>query len=317
MNPSKSESILSNCRLCPRNCGIDRTNPAGNMGFCGQSSEIKLARAALHFWEEPCISGTGGSGAVFFCGCNLRCVFCQNFDLANSRIGKTVSTERLSEIFLELQDQNANNINLITAGHFVPQVASAISRAKDNGLKIPVVYNTGTYEYAETLKMLDGLVDVYLPDLKYYDSQLSLRLSHAPDYFEVASAAIKEMYRQAGNPEFATESGSDISSGSTIMTKGVIVRHLVLPNHTKDSFRILDYLSDTYADNVYISILNQYTPMPGIDESRYPELAHVLTERSYNKVINHAIELGIANAFIQEGETFKESFIPIWDYSGV
>lgn len=307
------QSILSNCRLCPRNCGADRTDPAAAPGFCRQKTLVSLARAALHFWEEPCISGTRGSGAVFFCGCNLQCVFCQNHDLASSNVGRSVTPERLSEIFLELQEQNANNINLVTAGHFIPQVAFALERAKNNGLHIPVVYNTGSYEYAESLKMLDGLVDIYLPDLKYMDRELSARLSLAPDYFDRASAAIAEMFSQAGTPVFAPEEGGS----ADVMKKGVIVRHLVLPNHTKDSCRIIDYLYETYGDDIYISIMNQYTPMPGIDTDKYPELAHTLTSRSYDKVVDHAIDIGVVNAFIQEGKTCKESFIPIWDYTGI
>ena len=310
MNNTDFSSILSNCRLCPRNCGVDRTSGNSHTGFCGQGSDINLARAALHFWEEPCISGTTGSGAVFFCGCNLRCVFCQNSDLANSKIGMSVSAERLSEIFLELQEQKAANINLITAGHFVPQVAHAIACAKDNGLTIPIVYNTGSYEYADTLKMLDGLIDIYLPDLKYMDSELGKRFSHTADYFDVATKAIKEMFSQVGTPVFTDDT-------NPLMKKGVIVRHLVLPNHTKDSCNILDYLYKTYGDEIFISIMNQYTPMPAVDCTQFPELTHTLTKRAYEKVINHAIDIGITNAFVQEGETFKDSFIPVWDYSGV
>lgn len=305
------------CNLCPRNCNVTRDQNSNNTnGFCGQSSQVNLARAALHYWEEPCISGSQGSGAVFFCGCNLRCIFCQNADLANSKLGKTISIERLSEIFIELQEQNAANINLITAGHFIPQLAEALSVAKNQGLHIPVVYNTGSYEKVESLQLLDGLVDIYLPDLKYMDKTLGDRLSNAPDYFEIATKAIAEMYRQVGQPRFKGQ----------LMKKGVIVRHLVLPNHTKDSRKILEYLNKTYADNIYISILNQYTPMPYIekivnDESSkafgMTELTHTLSSRAYNRVIDYALELGINNAFIQEGETFKDSFIPIWDYTGV
>lgn len=309
----------TNCTLCPRRCEVDRSaildfDSKASLGFCGQTSQVTLARAALHFWEEPCISGTAGSGAVFFCGCNLRCVFCQNADLSNSKLGKPVSITRLADIFLELEQLGATNINLVTASHFVPQIAEAISIAKDHKLSIPVVYNTGTYEFAASLKLLDGLVDIYMPDLKYMDSDLAKKLSFAPDYFEIATKAIDEMYRQVGEPKFDSKS-SDIP----LMKKGVLVRHLVLPKHTKDSRNILKYLHDKYGDNIYISIMNQYTPMPGI-EQKLPDMTELhkpLSETSYNRVIDYAIELGISNAFIQEGPTCKESFIPVWDYTGL
>ena len=338
---------MTNCILCPRKCGANRVSDdemnralhkEAKPGFCGQTDQVTLARAALHMWEEPCISGTRGSGAVFFCGCNLRCVFCQNADLANSKVGRSVSVERLSVIFLELQEQGAHNINLVTAGHFIEQIAKAIEDAKTQGLVIPIVYNTGTYEYADSIKKLDGLIDVYMPDLKYVDGALANKLSHAPDYFDRAREAIAEMYRQVGTVKFNLlhpTSDEEISYNQTsndaipynetscnapsLMAKGVLVRHLVLPGHTQDSKRVLEYLYNTYGDSIYISIMNQYTPMPDI-ESRIPdmpELHRTLTPREYDKVINYALDLGITNAFIQEGETCKESFIPLWDYAGV
>lgn len=295
---------MSNCILCPRECHVDRAGE--NTGFCGQKDTVSIARAALHMWEEPCISGTNGSGAVFFSGCNIRCVFCQNADLSESRFGKEVSVSTLADIFLSLQDQNAHNINLITAGHFVPQIKSAIIAAKNNGLTIPIVYNTGSYEKAEVIHELDGLVDIYLPDLKYYSPKLSARLSSAPDYFDVASKAILEMYRQTG---------PNVFDENSIMKKGTLVRHLVLPGHIEDSRRLLKYLFETYGNNIYVSIMNQYTPMPST--SHMHDLNHTLSKDAYDRLIDYCLGLGYTNAYIQDGETCKESFIPAWDYTGI
>ena len=283
----------------------DRT--AGEKGFCGETGEIRAARAALHMWEEPCISGTKGSGTVFFTGCVLRCVFCQNGNIACGNTGKIISVERLSEIFLELQNKGAHNINLVTPTHFVPQIKSALIAAKNNGLIIPIVYNTGSYENVETLRMLDGLVDVFLPDLKYYSSELSKKYSQAENYFEVATKAIAEMVRQVGTPQF-DEDG--------IMTKGVIVRHLLLPGNIEDSKRVVKYLYDTYGDDIFISIMNQYTPMKGIGD-KYPELSEVVSFDEYDELTDYAIDIGVENGFIQEGETAKDSFIPDFDMEGI
>ena len=299
------------CTLCPRNCNVDRTN--GRTGFCGQTKEIKAARAALHMWEEPCISGTKGSGTVFFSGCTLRCVFCQNAAIAAGKSGKIISKERLSEIFLELQEQGANNINLVTPTQFVPQIAQALEHAKMHGLNLPIVYNTGSYEHVDTLRRMEGLVDVYLPDLKYYSSELSLRYSHAADYFLVASNAIKEMFRQVGTPLFTeTSSGSE---SMPLITRGVIVRHLVLPGHIADSKKIIKYLYDTYGNDIYISIMNQYTP--ATDLTDFPELNRRLTQKEYDTVVDYAIDLGVENGFSQEGDTAEESFIPPFDLTGI
>lgn len=265
------------------------------------------ARAALHFWEEPCISGETGSGAVFFSGCVLRCVYCQNHNIAESRAGKIIGWERLSEIFLELQDKKANNINLVTPTHFVPQIVSALERAKLEGLHIPVVYNTGSYERVETLKRMEGLVNIYLPDLKYMSSRLGERYSHAADYFETASEAITEMVRQTGAPDFDDKSG--------LMKKGVIVRHLVLPGCTADSKDIISYLYHTYGDRIYISIMNQFTPV--CDLSSFPELNRRITVREYEKIVDYALDIGVENGFIQEGNTAEESFIPEFDGEGL
>lgn len=299
------------CNLCPRSCGVSREE--GQRGFCGESGVIRAARAALHMWEEPCISGTRGSGTVFFCGCTLRCVYCQNRSIADGEIGKEISTNRLAEIMLEQQERGANNINLVTPTHFVPQIAKAIFAARANGLALPIVYNTSAYEAPETLKMLDGLVDVYLPDMKYFSPVLAAKYSNAPDYPETAKAAIKEMVRQAGTVCFADGNGI-VEEG--IMLRGVIVRHLLLPDGLEDSKAVVRYLYETYGDNIYISIMNQYTPMPGIGD-KYPELARKVTDDEYDELVDYAVSLGIENGFIQEGETALESFIPDFDMRGI
>ena len=293
------------CALCPRRCLVNREQ--GERGYCGQTAELRVARAALHQWEEPCLSGTVGSGTVFFAGCSLGCVFCQNQEIAAGRAGKLISAERLAEIFLELQEKGAHNINLVTATHFVPQVAEALRQAKQEGLKLPVVYNTSSYEYVSTLRRLEGLVDIYLPDLKYRDSAWSLRYSHAADYFSYASRAIAEMVRQVGEPVFSEPEG--------LMKRGVIVRHLVLPGGEADSKEVIRYLYETYENQIYISIMNQFTPTPGL--AQYPELNRTLTEKEYSRIVDYAIRLGVEQGYIQEGETAKESFIPSFDCEGV
>jgi len=244
------------CTLCPRNCSVDREN--GEKGICGQTTEIKVARAALHFWEEPCISGEEGSGTVFFSGCSLHCVFCQNEAIANGTVGKVITTDRLAEIFLELQEQGANNINLVTPGHFIPQIKEALLIAKKRGLTLPIVYNTSSYESVEALKSLDGFVDIYLPDFKYMSSELSRKYSHAPDYAKVAKAAIAEMVRQTGNPVF------DENGEEGLIKRGTIVRHLTLPGCMDDSKEIIKYLYNTYKNQIYISIMNQFTPLENV-----------------------------------------------------
>ena len=293
------------CGLCPRECKVDRTQ--GERGYCGQTAELYVARAALHQWEEPCLSGTIGSGTIFFTGCPLGCVFCQNLEIAAGNVGKKISVKRLAEIFLELQEQGAHNINLVTATHFVPQIAEALSLAKQNGLQIPIVYNTSSYEHVSTLRLLEGLVDIYLPDLKYRNEEWSLRYSHAADYFFYASKAIAEMVRQVGKPVLSEEDG--------LMKRGVIVRHLALPGKEEDSKEVIRYLYETYGEQIYISIMNQFTPMPGLRE--YPELNRVLTEQEYSRIVDYAIRLGVEQGYIQEGETAKESFIPSFDCEGV
>lgn len=297
---------LADCTLCPRECHVDRNE--GNTGYCGQSARIIAARAALHFWEEPCLSGTNGSGAVFFSGCNLRCVYCQNREIAQGLAGREITAARLSDIFLELQEKQAHNINLVTPTHFVPQMITALEDAKGRGLSIPVVYNSSAYEKADTLRLLEGLVDIYLPDLKYCDPAISGRYSNAPDYFEAASSAIAEMVRQVGPPVFTD--GED-----SIMITGVIVRHLLLPGCGKDSRRILRYLHETYHNDIYISIMNQYTPLSQV--SHIPALNRRISDREYERIVDYAVDIGIENGFIQEGGTASESFIPLFDCDGI
>lgn len=295
---------LRACTLCPRNCRVDRTK--GARGFCRETDQVMAARAALHMWEEPCISGTQGSGTVFFSGCSLRCVFCQNASIASGSVGKPVDEVRLSEIFLELQEEHAANINLVTPTHFVPQIRAALMRAKSDGLAIPVVYNSSGYEHVRTLRLMEGLVDIYLPDFKYMSPVLAAKYSHAPDYSQAAKAAVAEMVRQTGDCVF-DETG--------MMKRGTIVRHLVMPGYVKDSMKVVEYLYDAYKDRIFISLMNQYTPLKGTGD--YPEINRRLTTYEYDKVISHALSLGVTNAYMQKGKTAKESFIPAFDYQGI
>lgn len=295
------------CDLCPRKCLVDRKK--GEKGICGQTENLKVARAALHFWEEPCISGDAGSGAVFFSGCPLHCVFCQNENIANGTVGKEISLERLVDIFLELQEKEANNINLVTPGHFVPQIVKALDQAKKEGLTLPVVYNTSSYETVDTIRMLDGYVDIYLPDFKYMSPVLSKKYSHALDYAQVAKAAIAEMVRQTGKAVFVN------GDEDNLILRGTIVRHLTLPGCMEDSMQILKYLHETYGDTIYISIMNQFTPLSNLE--KYPELNRKITDEEYEALVDYAIEIGIENGFIQEGDTAEESFIPAFDCEGV
>ena len=293
------------CTLCPRECRVDRKR--GNKGFCGVEGEgIYLARAALHMWEEPCISGENGSGTVFFSGCPLRCVYCQNYHIANVKTGKSVSRERLTEIFLELQDKGANNINLVTPTHYTNEIIWAVKEARKKGLAIPIVYNCSGYEKVETLEKLQGIVDIYLTDFKYMDREVAKRYSNAPDYPEAAKKALDEMVRQVRTAEF-TEDG--------IMTRGVIVRHLLLPGHLENAKTVVRHVYETYGDEVYLSLMNQYTPLPQVE--RFPEINRRVTEEEYEELIDYAIEIGVENGFIQEGETAEESFIPEFNYEGV
>ena len=296
----KNMNKYENCLLCPRKCGINRST--GQTGVCGVSSEIKVARAALHYWEEPCISGKRGSGAVFFSGCSLHCVFCQNREISDGKAGKVISKERLSDIFMELADKGANNINLVTPGQYIPDIVWAVNDAKSRGMKLPIIYNTSGYENVTELKLLEGIVDVYLPDFKYMDSTLSARYSRAKDYPSVAKQALSEMVRQ--QPDVV------IDDATGLIQKGVIVRQLLLPGHVNDAKAVLKYLYDTYHDHVYISMMSQFTPIALKD---YPEINRTVTRREYERLV----EIGITNAFIQEGDVAKDSFIPAFDCEGV
>ena len=297
--------ILKDCCLCPRKCHADRT--AGKTGYCGMDQTVRVARAALHMWEEPCISGSRGSGAVFFTGCNLRCCFCQNRDIAIGDSGLEITINRLAEIFLELQEKGAANINLVTPTHYTLHIIKALDLAKENGLRIPVVYNTSGYEKTETLKLLRGYIDIYLPDFKYMDGLLAAAYSNAPDYPEYAKRALEEMVGQTGPLKLDEETG--------MARSGVIVRHLVLPGHVRNSKAVIQYLYETYGDQIYISIMNQYTPMPQVTKDKL--LGRKVTRREYEKVIDYALELGVENGFFQEGDVAEESFIPEFDSEGV
>jgi putative pyruvate formate lyase activating enzyme len=311
---------LSSCTLCPRECGVNRVK--GQLGFCKEPAILYAARAAKLYYEEPCISGKEGSGAVFFDGCSLGCSFCQNYDISlgmrGENRGRAITPSRLSDVFLSLEAQGCNNINLVTAGHYLPLVIPALESAKARGLAIPIVYNTAAYEKAEAIRALEGLVDIYLPDLKYKDSAIAAAYSKAPDYYERATAAIEEMVRQCPKPLFADGSSSldaEDDRDDPLMLRGVIVRHLCMPGHVEDSKAILSYLHRTYGNRIFISIMNQYTPMPQAQKD--PLLSRTLTEEEYNEVVDYAVEIGVENGFLQEGGTVSKSFIPDFDGTGL
>lgn len=295
---------MEKCNLCPRECEVNRI--VGQKGFCMSGYLPKAALASVHQWEEPPISGTKGSGTVFFSGCSLKCVFCQNYTISAENTGKEITTQRLAEIFIEQQNRDVHNINLVSAGHFLPAVKKALILAKENGLTIPVVYNSSGYEKAEALKELDGLIDVYLPDIKYFSSELSKKYSQAENYFEVASKAVEEMYRQVGKYQF-DENG--------IMTKGVIIRHLVLPSCRKDSKEILKFIKEKFGDNVYISLLSQYTPMYRAKE--FKEINRRLTTFEYEDVIDYFFDIGLKNGYMQKRTSATSAYTPIFDLKGI
>ena len=291
------EKLLLNCTLCPRNCGVNRK--IGEKGFCKARENPKVARYSLHHWEEPCISGKNGSGTVFFSNCTLKCVFCQNRTISNNGIGEEITPERLSNIYLKLQEMGALNINLVTPTHFIVPIIKSLEIAKSRGLALPIIYNTSGYEKASTIKMLDGIVDVYLPDFKYFSDKFAIKYSNAPNYFEYASESLAEMVRQTGTVKF-----DDLGT----VKSGTIVRHLMLPGLLFDSKKVIDYLYNTYKDDIFISIMNQYTPMEECRE--FPELNKKISKEYYNCLVDYACELGIKNAYIQDGDTQDKSFIP-------
>lgn len=290
-----------NCRLCPRNCNINRYE---NAGYCGCRSEIRAARAGLHLFEEPYISGKEGSGAVFISGCSMKCVFCQNIEISDKCYGIDISIEKIAKIFLRLQtEEKANNINIVTGTHFTPSIAEAIRIAKKNGLSIPIIWNSSCYEKTETLRLLEGLVDIWLPDLKTLDPKESEMYYNAPDYPDAAKEALAYMV-----------SVSKLGFEGNMMKSGVNVRHLVMPGRVTDSQNVLKYLYSTYGSNIIISLMNQYTP---IRDLPYKELNRRVTRREYERTVDYAIELGIEKCMIQEGRTASESFIPVFDGSGL
>jgi putative pyruvate formate lyase activating enzyme len=295
---------LKSCRLCPRNCGVNRLQ--GELGYCLAGRDVRIAKVCLHEWEEPCISGSRGSGTVFFSNCNLRCVFCQNHRISEESFGKDVSIERLSEIFLEQQARGAHNVNLVTPTHYVPQIIEAVKLAKAKGLKLPILYNTNSYENVETIRSLEGIVDVYLADLKYFSDSYAIKYSGAKDYFLHASKAIAEMFRQVGEPAFDSEG---------LLQRGLIIRHLMLPGLLFDTKKALDHIMETYGDSVYVSIMNQYTPMHRA--AQYPEINKRLNKRHYESIIQYCLDSGVHNAFIQDTGTATEDYVPDFNLSGV
>ena len=296
-------NLLNNCKLCPRNCNINRYK---QKGYCNIDNNIYLARCDLYHYEEPSISGTMGSGTIFFSGCNLKCIYCQNYEISNNKIGKKATIKRLTEILLELQNKGAHNINLVTPTMYIPKIKKALIKAKNSGLNIPIIYNSSGYENIAALKELEGLIDIYMPDFKYINNSIAVKYSKCPNYVKYTKKAIQEMYRQTGKNKF---------DKNGIMIKGVLVRHLILPNLINDSKEILSYLYKTYKNNIYISIMNQYTPLKQVKNIK--DLNRKITSKEYEDIIKCAIEIGIENAYVQNKETAKESFIPKFDYTGV
>ena len=300
----KMNKALSHCQVCPRNCGADRT--AGQFGFCRAPYLPKVALVSRHDWEEPPISGTKGSGTVFFSHCNLGCVFCQNHDISQNGFGQEISIKRLAEIFLEQQTRGFHNVNLVSAAQFIPQVAKALKLAKEKGLSIPVVYNSNGYESITGLKMLEELVDIYLPDFKYWNDDLGMEYSRCPHYKKTAAAAILEMREQVG-PDILDENG--------IMQKGIILRHLVLPGQYKDSMKILDWIKEDLGEDTFVSLMSQYTPMHQAKEIK--TLSRKLTTFEYEKVVDHFFEIGLKNGFMQKRSSATSEYTPAFDLSGV
>ena len=300
----KHIDLLKNCLLCNRKCEVNRLK--GELGVCSAGDSIRIARAALHLWEEPPISGENGSGTVFFSHCNFKCVFCQNHEISQNYNGATISIERLSDIFLELQQKGANNINLVTPTHYVPQIIEALDIAKVKGLKLPILYNTNGYDSLDTIKYLDGYIDVYLPDFKYFNNKYAIKYSKVNDYKDNLIPVLKEMIRQTGSTKF---------DDNGLITKGVIIRHLMLPGLLFDSKKVIDTIYKTFGNQVYISIMNQYTPM--FKACEYPEINKRLNSKHYDSLINYASEIGVINGFIQDSEASSTDFVPSFNLEGV
>lgn len=293
------------CNICPRRCGTERDSGAGK-GFCSTGNSPVLAKACLHYWEEPCISGTHGSGTVFFTGCTLKCVFCQNYKISQENYGRQISSEQLADVFLSLQKKGAHNINLVNPSHFATAIREAVKSARRRGLSLPVVYNSHGYDSAEVLALMKGIVDIYLPDLKYFSAEVSMRYSGAADYFDVASAAIKEMYNQTG---------AAILDEAGIMKKGMIVRHMILPGYASDSVKVLEWLGSNMPRDIYVSVMSQYTPYNRACSN--PEIDRHITRREYEKVMDKFIKLGFENGYMQERSSADELYIPEFNLEGV
>ena len=291
---------LEKCSICPHMCGIDRNK--GQVGRCKSGNKVKIALYSVHDFEEPCVSGENGSGTIFFSNCNMNCVFCQNYEISQQGKGKEITIERLAEIFLEQQNRNVNNINLVTPTSYVPQIIEAIKIARVNGLKIPIIYNTNGYENVETLKMLEGYIDIYLPDLKYAEDNLGLEYSKVKNYFEIATTAIKEMYRQVGSPKLNNDG---------IIEKGLIIRHLILPNNIENSKKVLKWIKENMNKDVYVSVMAQYFPTYKAKQIR--DINRKLTKEEYEKVENYLYDLDIENGYIQELGEHEEEYVPKWD----
>lgn len=296
--------MLEKCTICPRNCKVNRLE--GKIGFCKCDDKIKLALVSIHKYEEPCISGKNGSGTIFFSNCNLRCIYCQNYEISQEGVGKEVSTERLAEIFIEQQNRNVNNINLVTPTMYVYQIIEAIKIARKKGLKIPIIYNSNGYENIETIKALDGYIDVYLPDLKYFYDEIAVKYSSAPDYFDVATKAIQEMYRQVGKVEL---------DQNGIIKKGVIIRHLILPNHIQNSKNILKWIKDDMPNSVFVSIMAQYFPTY---KAKYDNwLNRKLSRKEYNEIQSYVYKIGLENGYIQDLEDCEEGYVPKFNFENI
>ena len=290
---------LKKCEICPHRCGVDRTN--NQIGRCKSKNTVKVAKASIHMYEEPCISKGSGSGTVFFSNCNLNCVFCQNYEISQNGLGHEITIKELANILLKLQSENVNNINLVTPTSYVPQIIEAIKIAKDNGLNIPIVYNTNSYENIETLKLLEGYIDIYLPDLKYSENELGEKYSNVKNYFEVATTAIKEMYRQVGNLK---------CDKNGIAKKGVIIRHLVLPNHIENSKKVLSWIKNNLPQDVYVSVMNQYFPI--YKAKNIKDLNRKITKREMKKIEEFIYSIDLKNGYIQDIEENEIQYVPNW-----
>lgn len=292
------------CDLCPRKCGVNRNKD--EKGFCNQTAQLKVGRASLHMWEEPCISGKNGSGTVFFSGCSLRCCYCQNFHLSRGEEGVVITSENLCSTFLNLQKQGAHNINLVTGEHFAPHIKTAIEKAREEGLKIPVILNSSGYISLRTLELFKEVIDIYLVDFKYMNPETAKKYSLAKDYPSVCIEALDKMYSFVGKPQYDKDG---------ILQKGVVVRHLCLPHSEEDSKKIISYVFEKYGEDVILSIMSQYTPFGECE--KYPELTRKLTSKEYDEIVDFCLEKGVKNAFIQGDEAASESFIPSFDGEGV